>query len=334
MIKRFISILLSVLLFSVPVYAAADPPDGMAIIDATTRQAATGYTAPEFYPIDVQTKIDKGVALLIKTFEVGPDVSPDQLVEPGLAQNGVEYELRDIQRTVSPDLQEVKPASQDFIISSSSDKQEDILPLLPDSIAYAKDGFAGQLPLDESSIRTEVESTESYRYTVTDTREYRGLFRNDPYLIPKTIQSGGVALTLSDIKWSPGSDIDPNPISYSATAYYRGTASGSRPIGFTASARYSGEVVKSLPGNVIYTIVYAEKLVPLLDEPVSGVGWTLVLSALGAALFISVIGTAAMFALRRRSVPAYADETPDIPQKRMRIPNMLNELEDDEYEQD
>jgi len=86
---------------------------------------------------------------------------------------------------------------------------------------------------------------------VTDTREYPGLVRNDPYLIPKTVQKSGVTLELCDVNWSPGSDYDPSPASYTATASYKGSASGSRPSGYTATATYTGEVVKIVPGNIV-----------------------------------------------------------------------------------
>lgn len=187
--------------------------------------------------------------------------------------------------------------------------------------------------MDESSIDTEVESTEGYRYAVTDMREYPGLIRNDPYLIPKTVQKSGVTLTLCDVSWSPGSDYDPSPASYSATAYYKGSANGSRPSGYTAAATYSGEVVKPVLGNVMYTLVYSAIPVPILPESFN---WTPVLLSLAGVVLAGGIGTAIVFLLRRHresAVPAYAEGVEDVPKKRMRKPTMLSELEDD-YDED
>jgi len=341
MVKRIFPMLLTVLILCTTVYAAepelpqTELPEGITVTDITEHNTAAEYTPPQYYPTDIQTKTEDGVKLLLKTFEVGPDVSPASLIEAGLAQNGVEYELRNILRNTSPDTQEKKNASQSVTVESDSDKTKDILPLLPQSMDYSENGFTGQLLLDEASISTEVESTEGYRYAVTDTREYPGLVRNDPYLIPKTVQKSGVTLTLCDVNWSPGSDYDPNPASYSATAFYKGSANGSRPSGYTATATYSGEVVKTVPGNIVYTLVYAAKPIAPVDLP-EGINLTPVLFGLGAVVLVGGMVTAVMFLLRcrgRNTVPAFADGMDEIPKKRMRKPNMLSELEDDD-EQD
>jgi len=338
MIKRFFPMLLAVLLLSVTAWTAepelsqTELPEGVTITDITERQSETGsdFALPQFYPTDIQTKTEDGVKLLLKTFEVGPDVPPSLLIEAGLTQNGVEYELRDILRNASPDGQERKTVSQNVTVESDSDKTKDILPLLPQSMDYSENGFTGQLMLDEASISTEVESTEGYRYAVTDTREYPGLVRNDPYLIPKTVQKSGVTLTLCDVNWSPGSDYDPNPASYSATAFYKGSASGSKPSGYTAAATYTGEVVKTVPGNMVYTFVYAAKPIVPVELP-EEINIMPVLFGLGGVVLAGGMVTVVVFLLRRRrqnAVPAFADGIEEVPKKRMRKPNMLSELED------
>ena len=334
MIKRLFPTLLAVLMLTTTAFAAEpDLPDGVTITDITERQSETEYALPQFYPSDIQQKTEDGVKLLLKIYEVEADVSLTALIESGLTQNGVEYELRDILRNVSPDTQEKKTAEQVVAVESDSDKTKDIVALLPESMDYSENGFTGQLLLDESSINTVVESTEGYRYAVTDTREYPGLIRNDPYLIPKTVQKNGVTLSLCDVNWSPGSDYDPGPVSYSAAATYKGFASGSKPSGYTATANYTGEVVKAVPGNVTYTLVYAAKPVPILPESFN---WTPVLFGLGGVVLVGGIATGILFLLRRRrqeAAPAFAEGVEDIPKKRMRKPNLLAELEDDD-EQD
>ena len=333
--KRIIPMLLCVIILTVSAHAAEpDLPDGVSVTDITEQQIQADYTPPEHYPVDIQSKVEDGVKLLLKTFEVEPDVSPADLIETGLAQNDVEYELRDVLRTVAPDEQERKTVSQTVTVSSESDKREDILALLQNAIDYSADGFGGHLLLDEASITTEVEDTEGYTYAVTDTREYPGLVRNDPALLPKTVTKGGVTLTLADVKWSPGSENDPNPSSYSATALYKGSANGSRPSGYTAAATYTGEVVKTVPGNIVYTLVYAAKPAPVVEVATEPFNWTPVLFGLGCIVGVGGVATAIVFFLRRRkAVLEEGSEVEDVPKKRMRIPNMLNETEDDD-EQD
>ena len=170
MIKRLFPMLLAVLLLTVTAYAAEpDLPDGVTITDITERQKESSFTLPQFYPTDIQTQIEDGTRLLTKTYEVAADVSPASLIESSLVQNGTEYVLRDILRITAPDEQEMKTISQSATVSAASDKTADILKLLPKSMEYSENGFTGQLLLDESSISTEVESTESYRYAITDT---------------------------------------------------------------------------------------------------------------------------------------------------------------------
>jgi hypothetical protein len=333
--KRIIPLLLCVLLLSVTVHAAEpDLPEGVRVTDITERQAEADFDPPKFYPTDIQSKDEDGVKLLLKTFEVSPEVSPAELIEHGLTQNEAEYELRDVLRTVAPDEQERKTVSQTVTVSSESDKREDILAILPASVDYAENGFAGQLTPDESSITTEVEDTEGYTYAVTDTREYPGLVRNDPALLPKTVKKGGVTLTLADVRWSPGSENDPNPSSYSATAFYKGSASGSRPSGYTAAATYTGEVTKTIPGNIVYTLVYAAKPAPVVEIAPEPFNWTPVLFGLGGIVVVGGITTAIVFFLRRRKAVLEDEaELEEVPKKRMRIPNMLSETEDED-EQD
>lgn len=52
-------------------------------------------------------------------------------------------------------------------------------------IDYEQDGYSGQLLLQSDSITTVEAGHESYSYTVSDTREYPNLDRNDMAYIPK-----------------------------------------------------------------------------------------------------------------------------------------------------
>jgi hypothetical protein len=259
---------------------------------------------------------------------VGSEVSPADLVETGLTQNNVEYELRDILRTAQPDVQEKKTISQTVTVSSDTEEHDDIVALLQESLDYSADGFTGQLLLDEASITTDVEDTEGYSYTATETREYTGLARNDPALIPKTVEKNGMTYSLADVQWSGGSENAP-AASYTATAVYKGSASGSRPSGYLAAATYTGEVVKTVPGDILYTLVYAAK--PIVLELPEAFNWTPVLFVLGGIVVAGGIGTGLVFFLRRRkAAAAYEDEVEEEPKKRMRIPTMLSETEDDD----
>ena len=64
--KRIIPLLLCVLLLSINVYAAEpDLPEGVSVTDITERQTTADYDPPEHYPVDIQSKDEDGVKLLL-----------------------------------------------------------------------------------------------------------------------------------------------------------------------------------------------------------------------------------------------------------------------------
>jgi hypothetical protein len=256
--------LLAALLMTIPVFAAdrIQTESGAVIAVTDTPQAEL----PDFLPLDVQMKTEDGVKLLVKTYEVSPDVEPQQLIEFGLTRNGTEYTLREVLREMLPGSTEQLTAGQVVSVSSESDKESDILPLLPESLNYSENGFTGQLTLEPNSIATEVESTSGYTYTVSDSREFTGLDRNDPAYIPKTSSKNGVNLTLADIQWTPGTAGNEQYPVYSANAVYTGKGYGSAPDGYLVTARYSGTVEKAVPGNIRYSIVYEAVPAPTIPE--------------------------------------------------------------------
>ncbi|MDL2232055.1 hypothetical protein LJC63_00555 [Ruminococcaceae bacterium OttesenSCG-928-L11] len=271
--RKLVSIIFATLLVTTNVYAAdmsdsVETESGTVVIvtDITPQTDDTAVNLPEVLPLDVQMKTEDGVKLLVKTFEVSPDADPQRLIESGLTRNGTEYTLREILRQTLPGSAEQQTASQVVTVSSESDKREDILPLLPESVDYAENGFTGRLVLDANSLSTEVASTNGYAYTIKDSREFFGLERNDPYYIPKTTTKNGMTLALADIQWNPANSENLAAPIYSATAYYTGKGYGSAPDSYLVTAQYSGMVQKAVPGNVLYSIVYEAVPIPIIPE--------------------------------------------------------------------
>lgn len=96
---------------------------------------------------------------------------------------------------------ETKLASQTVTVTHQ-EKDGAAARLVP-LMEYDQDGYKGQLALQADSIYTEAAEKSSYSYPVTDTKEYTGMERNDPYGIPKTAVKNGVTLELADIDWTP-----------------------------------------------------------------------------------------------------------------------------------
>lgn len=300
MLKRIFSVLAVTALLTCNVFAADMLPEqgtpttsesvSMTIRDITEEEIASPQAdIPSVLPINVETKREDGVTLLIKTYEVAPDTDPGELVEDKPVRGNVEYMLREVTKQQLVGENEVKTATDSVTAESTSEKREDLLLLFSEFIDYNQDGFSGKLMLVESSIQTEVDETEGYAYTIKDTREYTCLDRNDPALIPKTVEKNGATLSLGDIKWSGGNE---NAVesTYSATAYYTGKGYGQRPGSYIVTANYSGEVTKEVPGNIVYNVIYEPIPVPILPESFDwGKALTILSVAAGSLIALVVI---------------------------------------------
>jgi len=289
MTKTLIVLLLSFILLVCGAYAT----EPEIIVTDVTGQTQNAGALSGILPQDVEIRTEAGIDLLVKTFEVPPDTDPSALTEQNLERGGVEYILREITKRTLPAVTDSETVSQSVSISAPSNKQKEFLPLLPEHIKYDLDGYTGRLTLDESSITTEVESTKAYSYTVRETKEYHGLTRNDPYLVPKTLEKNGRSYNLADILWSGGSENSPSSI-YTATAIYTGKATGQAPDGYIVTAQYTGEVTNETPGNVVYSVIYEPIPVPVIPdiEIPDNIDWGILT---GIALFI--VGGGALAAL-------------------------------------
>ena len=124
-------------------------------------------------------------------------------------------------------------------------------------LEYLENGFTGQLMLQPESITTAEAGKESYGYTVSDTREFSNLDRNDTAYIPKTVEKNGVSLTLAGIDWQAMGNG-----TFTATASYSGRATGSKVTGYTSKAVYLGEVSKETLDSCTYKVIYEGASIP------------------------------------------------------------------------
>ena len=216
---------------------------------------------PMYFPVSVSTMEEDGEMLLIKNYEVPATVNPYDLVEESFERGKYQYEVRDILRKNSEPKTDTKLASTQVVINSNSNDMNKILKQAPVIIDYDKDGYRGQLLMNTTNLFTESLGTKSYSYTVTDTKTYTDLARNDTSYIAKSITKNGKELALVDIEWQTtgtnlvGSTLVPS--SYNAVAYYSGTAYGSKSTGYATTITYIGEVTKELESNSIISVVYA-----------------------------------------------------------------------------
>lgn len=205
---------------------------------------------------DVRLINENGQNLLIKTWEVPADFDPEQLTESDIEKGGYRYQKSYLMLVSENTDVDTKLASQTVTVVHS--EKDGASARLQPLMEYNQDGYKGQLALQADSIYTEATQKNSYAYTVTDTKEFSGLERNDPYGIPKTTVKNGVTLELADIDWTSMGEGN-----YYATASYQGTAYGANVTEYTSTATYLGEVTKETIGSVTYAVVYEGSMIPL-----------------------------------------------------------------------
>ena len=235
------------------VYQMEDGPDASIYEFAQNRLEQPEQAAPILK--DVRAVEQGRQTLLVKTWDIPPGYDSEQLVEADFEKGGLHYKRAYVLLVSENHDDQRKLASE--TVTVTHDNKGDALTKLQPIIEYSQDGFAGQLTLQADAVVTEAAGQSSYSYAVTDVREYTGLERNDPYNVPKSVDKNGARLQLADISWS---QLDEG--NYTATASYRGTATGTAVSGYISTAVYMGEVSKSVLDSITYAVVYEGSLIP------------------------------------------------------------------------
>lgn len=202
---------------------------------------------------NVETVTENGVVIVKKTYEAEPDAAPQRLAQ-SFEQDGHSFHVREILRRELPGEVLTRQAAKTAITESDTDNMAVITKHFPDTIDYEDDGYTGRLYLDASTFKTGADGYETYTYSYTKTREIPGLDRNDPAYIER--EWNGMAL--SGVSFKQGADGK-----YTATAAYKGAATGKREKGYVTTAVYRGEITKTNPGNILYTVIYEGTPIPI-----------------------------------------------------------------------
>ncbi len=271
-------------------------------------------------PEEVITENRDGRQLIIKVYMLSPQDDPTELIQPPFDLDGFHYEHMETVKD-EQSFQNAKQHTETITLETDTDDLAAILEQLPPSQEYSKDGYTGVLTLDHTTLKTEASGYVSKSYTITDTRQYTDLDRNDPAYVPATVTKNGSTLSLSNISWSTtGTGIYGDellPTSYTATATY--TATGSRKVatGYVTTANYTGEITAEGVQSIRYTVTYLGT--PLTEpEPedvtdTSVVPWIILTVSL---LTLAGAGTAAVILLRPNAV-IYAMNAKGVAYKRL-----------------
>ena len=241
---------------------------------------------------DVRALEQGNQMLLVKTWDVPPGYDPERLVEADFERGGLHYR-REYVLLVSENYDYRRRLASQTITITHDTQEESLAKLLP-LIEYNQGGYTGQLALDASTIVTTPTGHRSYSYAITDVRQFPGLSRNDPSLVPRSVLKNGVQLQLVDLSWRQTFDGE-----YIATASYRGVTTGTTTSGYITTAIYMGEVSQNVLSSVTYAVVYVGSLIP--PPPFDFSPYILIAGGIAATLII-----AAILLRRRDNTKVYA----------------------------
>ncbi len=224
--------------------------------------------AASFIPDEISYQNLNGQQMAVKVYTLLPDQDPMELIEEDFEHGGYHYSYADIvkeEQTFSSEKEHLETGT----VETESKDLEDILAELEPTLNYDDGGFQGVLTLDHNSLKTEAAGYQSGSYTVTMTKNYTGLDRNDSSYIDKTAEKDGRTLNLSNVVWSVESTTlvgdELIASSYGAVATYSGTAYYSKATGYLTTAEYKGTVTSTGISGIRYTVTYLGS--PIAEEP-------------------------------------------------------------------
>ena len=269
----------------------------------------TVYAA--YYPVSIDESTKNGIRTITKSYELNQNDDVTAISKEGFEQNGSFFVFKDMVKTELPQA-ESKEYSEKVVISSKSNKMNDILPLLEEEKqVVTEDGFSGTAKLDLSNLKIESAGYGTSTKNVSTTRTYPNLDSADTQYIPKTTVENGKTLELSGIHWQSGNTQNINDTAitdrYTAVATYTGIVSSSYVKGYTVTAEYKGTVSKTNTDKVLYTAIFEEST-PTEKSKANALYAVL---PLGGAL-AGIAGTILLGKLKKRKGVEYEEESNDV----------------------
>lgn len=254
-------------------------------------------------PENVVSENRDGRQLIIKTYTLAPDDDPSELEEDAFELEGFSYQHIETVKNEQT-FQDSKSHTEVVTVETDTDALSAILEQLAPALEYSKEGYSGTLTLDHTTIQTQAAGYASKSYTISETKQFTGLDRNDPAYIPNTTVKNGSTLSLRNISWAvTGTGLADDtlvPTSYTATATYSTTGSRKVATGYVTTANYTGEITAEGVRAIQYTVTY-------LGTPVdSGLALSSMWLLTGGLLLLLGAGVVGFVLLSRPCAVIYA----------------------------
>ena len=138
-----------------------------------------------YIPEDVISENRDGRQLIVKTYMLPPDADPQRSGRGAFRGGGLFlHHLETVKEEQT--FEDSKIQTEVVTLETDVDDLAAILEQLDASMEYNKDGYSGVLTLDHTTIQTEAAGYTTKYYTITDTKQFTGLDRNDPSYVPTT----------------------------------------------------------------------------------------------------------------------------------------------------
>ena len=239
------------------------------LVLAMSMSLCVGASAASYVADDITYQNLNGQQLAVKVYTLLPDQDPSDLLEADFEHDGYIYSYSDMVKAEQT-FNEETLHKEIVTVTTASKNLEDILAALQPTIEFDDGNAKGTLALDHSTLKTEAAGYKSSSYTVTATKNYTGLARNDSSLIDKTVVKNGRTLSLSNVTWSVESTAlvgdELVPATYSAVATYSGSAKSTVATGYITTAEYSGKVTASGISSIQYTVTYLGTPIAIEEE--------------------------------------------------------------------
>lgn len=219
---------------------------------------------------NVENYNEDGKEYIKKTYSVSSEDEEKFLseIDTKFKVNNIEYEITGKAKT-GGDYKETIDISTTKNLETNSNRLEDILKLLPSEIDYNENGYIGKYQLDITSIQVENHFNGYKDVLVEETKIYDNLDKNDLDNIPKQIIKNGKTLDLITTNWQVVENIDVGesqvPSKYNAICKYVTTQTIQNPLTYSITAKYEGTAEKIIKDNYIYEVTYKPIIVE--DEP-------------------------------------------------------------------
>jgi len=263
---------------------------------------AMSASAASYVPDDITYQNLNGQQMAVKIYTLLPNQDPADLMESDFEYDGYTYTYNDMIKAEQT-FDEQTLHTETVTVTTETKNLEDILAALKPTIEYEDDSASGTLALDHSTLKTEAAGYKNSSYTVTATKNYTGLARNDSSLIDKTVLKNGRTLSLSNVTWSVESTAlvgdELVPATYSAVATYSAAASSKVATGYITTADYTGTITASGISSIQYTVTYIGT--PIVEET----DMTMVAVIAGSALILLAI-LLLILSLLRKNTTVYA----------------------------